>query len=101
MKKTLHPEFEGRPVQVLRVKPALILDLLRDLVARKLSWPAVYRNLDGARVVGCHEFEGLVWLYLEKEGWPLLPPPGTPYVTHLFLLRDGELQLTNEWSATP
>jgi len=83
-----HSELVGRPVQVLRVKPELVLDLLRNLEDRRISIPIPYRDkndLGGARVVDCRETNGVICLYLEKEGWPVISMGDMPFVRHLYV----------------
>jgi hypothetical protein len=87
-----HTNFSGRPVQVLRVQPCVVLDLLWNVESRGLSIPAEYRgrkDLEGARVLYCRMVDGLIWLYLEKEGWPIILTGDVPTERH-YLLQSKE-----------
>jgi hypothetical protein len=99
-----HSELVGRPVQVLRIKPELILDLLRDLEDRRISVPTTYRgknDLTGARVIGCREVNGMICLYLEKESWPVIDSTNMPFVRHFYVQTGCEICLTADFPPLP
>jgi hypothetical protein len=90
--------FSGRPVQILQVRPALVLDLIRDLDQHKLFIPNIHRDkLDEAQVVACQEVNGLIWLYLEKTGWSVIRDGDVPCLRHQYIQADGEPQSTRDW----
>jgi hypothetical protein len=93
--------FAGRPVQILRMAPALLLDLLLDLQDRKLSLTDGWENLAGAKVVGCRQADdGLVWLYLERQGWPKVPEGDVPFIRHQGVRHEEGWQFTDRWASS-
>lgn len=98
------PNCCGKRVQVLMVKPDLVVALLRSLSGHcRLSVPVAYSNRDelkDARVMACREIEGVVWLYLEGPDWPVVPDGCVPCARFMYVELDGRPQLTNEWTST-
>jgi hypothetical protein len=89
----------GRSIQILNIKPDLIIDLLRDLGRGRFSLAELFReDLEGVHVVDCVEVNGMLWLYLEKSGWPAVEADNLPYVRYIYVNYDGKPVTTENYA---
>ena len=90
------PDFSGRSVQILRVKPELVFDLLRGKKDVRLD-ERFFADFANAKLVECRYVGGLIWLYLEKEGWPVIPAGEVPWAVHIGVWNGLQFTITSDY----
>lgn len=92
--------FPGRRVKVLIISPHCVLDLLKDLANRKLSLAGKQYPLECCpTAIDCISVDGQIWLYLESPEFCEKGPDGVPDCTYIGIVRDGEIVVTQTWTA--